>query len=176
MIRRKASVGDWVIGTGAAGNGLTEHLVYAMKVTETLTFDEYFTDPRFAAKKPNLAGSLKQAFGDNIYRRDEDGDWLQLDSHHSLANGSPNPSNIANDTQTNRILLSEHFSYFGAEAREIPTHVRIHGAADLIAGRGYKNHFDPEHVKQFVEWFEELDISGADGRPREWLKNGALRR
>ena len=67
LIRRMASPGDWVIGTGAAGNLLTGHLVYAMQVTEVLTFDEYFDDVRFQTKKPNLGGSLKQAFGDNIY-------------------------------------------------------------------------------------------------------------
>jgi Nucleotide modification associated domain 2 len=176
LIRKKAAVGDWVIGTGAAGNGLTGHLVYAMKITETMTFDDYFADPRFQAKKPNIMGSLKQAFGDNIYHRGQAGDWLQLDSHHSLADGSPNPANVANDTQTNRLLLSDHFGYFGANAPAIPMNVRISGTNDLRAGRGYKNNFDPDFVEWFVGWFEQLDRIGADGRPREWLRRGALRK
>ena len=61
MLRRKASIGDWVVGTGSDPNGLTGHLVFAMKVTETMRFDEYFSDSRFQEKKPNLSGSLKQA-------------------------------------------------------------------------------------------------------------------
>ena len=56
LIRRKANIDDWVVGTGAADNGLTGHLVYAMKVTETMTFDDYFADPRFHEKNPNVAG------------------------------------------------------------------------------------------------------------------------
>lgn len=64
---------DWVVGTGSASDGLTGHLVYAMRVTQTMTFDDYFVDHRFQMKKPNLAGSRKQAFGDNIYHRNEAG-------------------------------------------------------------------------------------------------------
>src|ERR1700758_4385988 len=69
-IRKGAGIGDWVVGTGGAANKLTGHLVYAMQVTEALSFDEYFADPRFQEKKPDLSGSLKRAFGDNIYYRE----------------------------------------------------------------------------------------------------------
>jgi hypothetical protein len=176
VLRRKASVGDWVIGTGSAANGLTGHLVYAMRVDEAMSFDDYFADPRFEAKKPNLAGSLKQAFGDNIYSRDVAGKWQQLDSHHSLQDGSLNPNNIANDTNPNRLLLSDHFAYFGVAAPQIPPHIRFHGTGDLCALRLYKVNFSVEHVDRFVHWFEGLGMSGSSGKPREWLKNGALRR
>lgn len=175
VIRRMTDIGDWVIGTGAAGNGLTGHLVFAMKVTEAITFDEYFTESRFQAKKPDLTGSRKQAFGDNIYFRDDDGQWQQLDSHHALPDGSPNPNNVANDTQTNRVLVSNHFSYFGAAALEIPDRVRRDGTTDLVALRGYKNNFNAEHVTRFVGWLEGLRSTGATGRPAEWLKRGGLK-
>jgi hypothetical protein len=46
-------------------------------------------------KKPNLRGSKKQAFGDNIYSRNAQGNrWCQADSHHSLKDGTPNLSNV----------------------------------------------------------------------------------
>lgn len=176
MLRRKVSVGDWVIGTGSAPNGLTGHLVYAMKVTETMSFDCYFADPRFHEKKPNLAGSLKQMFGDNIYSRDPAGEWQQLDSHHSLQDGSPNPANITNDTNPNRLLLSDHFAYFGDAAPKIPPDVRIHSGQDICALRHYRVNFSPEHMARFVDWFEGLGVFGPNGTPREWLKNGAMRR
>lgn len=175
-VRRKASVGDWVIGTGCASNGLTGHLVYAMKVSETMSFDDYFADPRFQEKKPNLAGSLKQAFGDNIYSRNLAGEWQQLDSHHSLQDGSLNPTNVGNDTSPNRLLLSNHFAYFGAAAPEIPPDIRISGTEDICALRHYKVNFSEEVVDRFVHWFEALGASGPEGKPHEWLKNGALRR
>ena len=48
-IRERATVGDWVIGTGSGAkekqrNG---YLVFAMRVTETMSFDEYWKDIRF---------------------------------------------------------------------------------------------------------------------------------
>jgi hypothetical protein len=171
-----ASVGDWVIGTGSAENGLTGRLVYAMKVTEIISFEDYFADERFQEKKPNLAGSLKQAFGDNIYFRDRTGAWDQLDSHHSLQNGIPNPTNIRNDTDPDRLLLSDHFAYFGMNALEIPKEIRFHDGVDICAQRHYRVNFKAEHAGQFVGWFEGLDVSGFEGKPYEWLKNGALRR
>lgn len=176
MLRKQASIGDWVVGTGCAPNKLTGHLVFAMKVTETMGFDAYFANPRFQAKKPNLSGSLKQAFGDNIYASNQDGVWSQLDSHHSLQNGSPNPENIDNDTVPDRLLLSDHFTYFGEAAPEIPAHVRTYAGQDLCAIRLYKVNFDPGHVAAFVDWFEGLAITGLQGRPYEWRQNGALRR
>jgi hypothetical protein len=74
-IRKTAQVGDWVIGTGSKSKARDGQLVYAMRVSETMTFDEYWADPRFASKRPSLVGSLKQAFGDNIYHRTADGGW-----------------------------------------------------------------------------------------------------
>jgi hypothetical protein len=64
-----AQVDDWVLGTGSKSAAREKRAVYAMRVTGTLTFEEYWDDPRFQSKKPNLRGSKKQAFGDNIYHR-----------------------------------------------------------------------------------------------------------
>ena len=89
-----ASIGDWIIGTGSKRKGRQRCLVYAMRVTETMTFNEYWKDERFRRKKPNLRGSMKQAFGDNIYFQDDTGQWQQQDSHHSYQGGLPNPHNI----------------------------------------------------------------------------------
>ncbi len=176
VIRRKASVGDWVVGTGGARRGMTGRLIYAMKVTETMTFDDYFMDLRFQLKKPNLRGSLKQCFGDNIYSRDADGRWEQLDSHHSLSDGSPNPENIATDTSTNRVLLSTEFVYFGADAPLLPTALQSRGPEGICAGRAYRVNFEPGVGATFLNWLQGLGASGQIGAPFEWQKNGALRR
>ena len=90
-IREAANIGDWVLGTGSKTRGRADHVVFAMRVTETLTFNEYWADPRFRTKRPNLRGSKKQAFGDNIYHRDSDSEqWIQEDSHHSYSDGTMN--------------------------------------------------------------------------------------
>ena len=44
-IRRTAQEGDYVVGIGPKGPG--NHLVYAMRVTETVEFDDYWQDKRF---------------------------------------------------------------------------------------------------------------------------------
>lgn len=98
-IRSVAGIGDWVVGTGSRTRNRENNLVYAMRVTGGMTFEEYWAASRFQRKKVNLRGSKKQAFGDNIYSKDaQTGRWRQADSHHSLEDGSPNPLNISADT------------------------------------------------------------------------------
>src|SRR5712691_6687179 len=53
-VRKAAHLGDWVVGTGSAGRKRAGFLVFAMKVEEALTFDEYWTDERFFQKRANL--------------------------------------------------------------------------------------------------------------------------
>ena len=70
--------------------------------------------------------------GDNIYHRPEaEAIWQQLDSHHSLADGSPNPLNVENDTKADRVLVSRHFYYFGSKAPLAP--------AGMLKAVGFKN-------------------------------------
>ena len=83
-IRKSAEPGDWVAGIGSTQNQLEGRLVYAMRVEEKMSFDEYWTDPRFAEKKPNLKGGREQCCGDNIYHQTPDGEWVQEKSLHQL--------------------------------------------------------------------------------------------
>jgi hypothetical protein len=106
-----------------------------MRVGEALSFGKYWEDPRFASKRPNLAGSRKMTFGDNIYHRDGDDRWVQLDSHHSLHDGSANPLNVATDTRVDRVLVSQEFIYWGGGGPPIPSELRALGedAEDLCS-------------------------------------------
>lgn len=166
-IRAAAKIGDWVVGTGSAEKHRRGRLVYAMRVSETMSFNEYWNDSRFQQKKPNLRSSRKHAFGDNIYFQ-QDGKWSQINSHHSFADGEPNQRNIDNDTQTDRILVGERFAYFGGGGPQVPDRLRNFGGHDLCAGRGHKVHFPPEMEGVFVEWFDGLAVNGCVGRPLEW--------
>jgi len=169
-IREHAQVGDWVIGTGSKRHSLDGHLVYAMKVAETHTYDQYWENPRFSQKKPNLGTSLKYAFGDNIYHHHpKTGKWLQENSHHSLPNGRPNPANIKHDTQTPRVLLGTVFGYWGREAPGIPARFRRDGGTDVCCQHpGHKCNFPIRFVQSFVNWIESLNLSGYAGRPSDW--------
>src|SRR6185295_10141314 len=107
-IRNRAEVGDWVIGMGGARLKATGRCIFAMRVSEKLTFNEYWESPRFLDKKPVRNGSLKMIVGDNIYYFDTGvGEWSQADSHHSNADGSINRDNLARDTQSNNVLVSQ---------------------------------------------------------------------
>ena len=40
-IRRTARVGDWILGTGSKAAGLAGHVIYAMRVDEAITLEDY---------------------------------------------------------------------------------------------------------------------------------------
>ena len=116
-IRNGASVGDWIMGVGGTRLKATGRCVYLMKVTEIITFDEYWEDSRFRLKKPVRNGSLVMMVGDNIYHREnKNTSWIQEDSHHSNPDGSIKFSNLQRDTKSNNVLISSLFFYFGSEA------------------------------------------------------------
>jgi hypothetical protein len=166
IIRRTATIGDWVIGTGSKVYGLQGRLVYAMNVSEVLSYDEYWREPRYRNKRPNLTGSRKQAYGDNIYHRTRGGRWVQADSHHSNTDGSPNPHNIAHDTQTPRVLIGVDFVYWGALGPKIPKQFRH--PIDVCAHRGHKCSFPPDFTASFVEWIRSFGVHGYAGAPAEF--------
>lgn len=171
MIRGTARVEDWVLGTGSADKGRSGRAIYAMRVQETMTFSEYWVDPRFARKRPDLRASQKIAFGDNIYRPDGSGGWRQLDSHHSLHDGSPNPLNLVADTATDRVLVSQDFIYWGRDGPTVPAHLRSFGARheDLCCRtQGHRCRFDEGLAAAAVAWFESFADRGLQGRPADW--------
>ena len=169
VIRRCANVGDWIVGTGSASNRLSGHLVFVMQVSEKITYNEYWSDPRFKNKRSDLHGSLKQAFGDNIYHRDQASNvWCQEPSHHSHEDGTSNLSNIANDTQTEFILVGEKFAYWGGSGPLLPAIFRRAAGPNICANRGHKCNFPPDFVASFLEWFESLNVSGYLYRPKQF--------
>ncbi len=169
LIRRRANIDDWVVGTGSKSKELQGHVVFAMQVAETLTFDQYWNDARFLSKRPHLDGSLKQALGDNIYHHASDtGKWVQENSHHSFSDGLPNLRNIQNDTQTDRVLVGVKFAYWGRSGPLIPREFR--GADfNVCAHRGHKCKFsNVAAVDTFIQWIRSLDVRGYVGVPAAW--------
>ncbi len=159
-IRHQAQIGDWVIGTGPIKKlNIPGRLVYAMRVTEKSTFNQYWDDPRFQVKKPHMNGGLKQAFGDNIYYKNVK--WRQENSHHSLPGGKVNMHNLVRDTKYPDVLISNHFYYFGKNHIAIPSRF-----ADLCLRRqGYKKNHDDKLVNAFLNWLENKFSPGLLGNP-----------
>ncbi len=171
QIRKHAQVGDWIVGTGSMRYGLEDRLVFVMEVAEAITFDEYWQDPRFRLKRPNLSGSIKQAFGDNIYHRDRKTKrWIQENSHHSMSTGRPNRANVRHDTRVDRVLIGFDFIYWGKEGPKVPK--RFSRGDDDIhkVVTGHKCRFPEEFVERFRKWVESRPERGYAGRPREFSK------
>ena len=166
QIRQAAMTGDWLVGTGSKTRQRDGYLVYAMRVSEAVSFNDYWDEPRFHNKRPNLHASKTRAFGDNIYQWDEpNGSWLQADSHHSLHDGTLNIHNVLRDTSVNRVLVSDDFVYFGGQGPKIPT---FGGKSIVHAGIGHRNNFSEETIIQFVEWLRGLEEIGYCGSPLDW--------
>ena len=163
-IRKSASVGDWIVGTSSISTGSLNKLVFAMKVTEKLTFNEYWYDERFMNKRPILNQSRKFQYGDNIYHK-EGVEWLQLPSHHSEEDGSFNYKNIATDTKTDNVLISSHFYYFGGNGVSIPSEL-----LDIVKkGPSYK-YLDNSLHDYFLNNFINKFPLGLNGSPFAWTK------
>jgi Nucleotide modification associated domain 2 len=123
-----------------------------MKVTETLTFNEYWASAIFFDKRPVRNGSSVMMVGDNIYHRDRgDSRWTQSDSHHSHPDGSPNLLNINKDTSADRVLACREFFYFGKAAPAAPS--------GLLEELGFQNRighrvFDATDCGALLAWIK----------------------
>lgn len=174
-IRAHAEVGDWVLGTGSKGAyDSAGRIIFAMRVDETCDFNTYWNDPRFARKRPLLNGSLKQMYGDNIYRKVR-GKWRQADSHHSLEDGCPNPCNIERDTSADRVLLSHHFVYFGSMAPKIPKRLRpFRPTNEDICHHGVGHRILSDRAARALEnYLDKRGQWGLQGFPLEFPKHQA---
>lgn len=149
-IRKSACIGDWVIGMGGSRLKARGRCIYAMEVTQAVTFNEYWSSREFRDKRPVRNGSRVMMVGDNIYHLTKgEAVWQQLDSHHSLADGSPNPLNVEKDTKANRVLISRNFYYFGSGAPMAPPGMLKHlGFKNAIGHRV----FDGAVCAELIAW------------------------
>lgn len=169
-IRRYAQIGDWIVGTESISMGHDgKRIIFAMKIDEKLTFREYWNDMRFQCKKPVMNGSKKQMYGDNIYEYNEiDNVLVQVDSHHSLANGEKNNLNYDRDVKGEYVLISKKFWYFGSEGPEIPD---IFSEQIIKRGIGHRIIHDENLIRVFIAWLENNYKEGYLGEPYEFKKD-----
>lgn len=162
VIRRKAEVGDWIVGISPKVTG--NKIIYSMQVEEILTYHEYFRDRRFTAKIPDYTkGRMVYERGDNIYKPLPNGDLQQLQSMHS-SGIKENPKNKARDLRGNHVLISRLFYYFGSLAIPLPGEFE-----ELKVGKGHKNQFPSNVVARFVR-FITRQKAGLNGPPSNWAE------
>jgi hypothetical protein len=153
-IRRTAQVGDWITATGPTRAATHQKLIYAMRVDEILPTENYFTDKRFAAKKPQMQSPDPTArAGDNMYELKKE-NWLR----------HPGPRDIDSmekDTGGKNALISRYFFYFGDKAIAIPP-----AFASLIhKNQGHRNKFPEDLITKFVAWLEMNHEPAVHGEP-----------
>lgn len=183
-IRWRTSIGEWVVGIGSTADGIRGRMVFAMKVEEALTFEKYWKDKRFQMKKPNFRGSLKQAQGDNVYHR-RDGEWVQERSRHTHRNPEMTTKHTRRDTKRDRVLVSNRFVYYGADAIELPIDLRDESGNRVCLDGSQtpngrlqraRNFDDAGLTARFEKWLSASGRWGCVGEPCEWRKRNAITR
>jgi hypothetical protein len=172
-IRKKAKIGDWIVGLGGRRLKATGRCIFAMCVTEIINFNEYWSNPVFFDKRPVRNGSSRMMVGDNIYHFDfRNKLWCQADSHHSCSDGSVNIANLKRDTSSDQVLISRQFFYFGKNAPKIPD--------EIISEIGYKNRigqstYDEQRCVRLIDWLFTnfgLRINFVQGDPFDFEISG----
>ena len=170
-IRNAAKVGDWVAGftsSRLAGHDIgSERLVYLMRVAEKLLLRDYFLDPRFEGKKPDLGTDGPEAkAGDNIYRP-LSCDAASAGDFEQLANGNHGPRHSERDVGGNFVLVSDEFYYFGGSALAVPRDVR----PDVPRGQSrYGRGACPTQAARFLRYIRANYRVGRHGQPHNWLR------
>ena len=111
QLRKNAKVGDWIAGWTSSHIAHTptpvgeERLIYLAKVSEKLTFAEYWE--KYPVKRPVYTDdtSVLERYGDNIYKPVEGGFEQIRNVHHT-------DKNMAKDLRGQYVLVCSEFYYF----------------------------------------------------------------
>jgi hypothetical protein len=145
VIRRLAKKGDWIVGTGSKKFGLQNQIVYAMEVSDVLSFQQYDDlckrDKTLKKKIPDTTSNdFRRHVGDCIYDFSVK-PFLQRDGPHTL-------SNIKTDMGGKRVLLSTNFYYFGRAPIKLPENL----LPIVRQGQGHKSKSNDKYKDAFLEW------------------------
>ena len=160
VIRRNASEGDWVCGTGSVENVGNNWLIYAMKIAKVMRLEDYGSDKRFAKKIPGPGA--RRRIGDNIYYRDQNGVIRQrFPSVHSFPD-KENEEFMEHDLKGENVLISstDSFYYFGRKALKIPESLSY----IVKKGPGHKCNFSQRIIREFLHWIQKRK-PGINGYP-----------
>jgi hypothetical protein len=161
----------WIVGLSPKAKG--NKIIYMMKVTDVLSFDEYFTKEKYKMKKPDFTKKeLIYRRGDNIYQPLGNGEYKQLRSWHSKNferdDWNEDPCTKEQDLKGEYVLISDCFYYLGREATNPPDDLR-----DLTVGRKHRCNFDDATKLAFLKFVEERPSSknAITAPPSKWDKN-----
>jgi hypothetical protein len=151
-IRRAASVGDWIVGTGSCHSPIgdvSSRIVYAMRVSKKLPMSEYdaFAREHCPGKIPDWShDDPRRRLGDAIYDFRSNPPRLRPSVH--------NEGNRERDLSGGYALISDHFFYFGDQPRLLPPALR------RIARQrqGHRSVANDALLKPFLAWLDRLGL------------------
>jgi hypothetical protein len=163
-IRLAAEVEDWIVGLGSAKSpigDISDHVVYAMKVTSKMTLEEYdqFCKTFVIKKKPDWRNrDYRMRMGDCIYN------YIAGSTNPKIRTGVHIEANMEKDLGGLYALVSKQYYYFGDQPVKLPDDLR----PIMHTTQGHKSDANQDYVDLFVNWIESLDIvpNKAIGEPQ----------
>jgi hypothetical protein len=165
-IRFSKEIGDWIAGftsrkvCGDPVGG--EKLVYLMQVETKLLIAQYFSDPRYRNKIPDLQQRFQvHRVGDNIYRPVSSGKRIEQlpNEYHSCGDSKY-------DLSGKFVLISSKFRYFGRAARTIPDDIRPE-VPSTQHPHGRQTH-DEHRARAFIDFVFRIRGSAVEAAPYTW--------
>jgi len=149
-IRASAKVGDWIVGTSSHKTGSNFNMVYAMKVSQKMSFKDYdlFCKKQLTTKIPKTnSKAYAERQGDCIYafEQSEDDPQMRANENHSI-------DHMNHDLNGKNVLLSNQYYYFGSNAKELPT--ELWGI--VKKGPGHKSASNTPYIDPFINWIKNV--------------------
>ena len=136
LIRKHAKINDYIIGFGSKTLGSFNKIIYIMKVTDKMSYDNY---NKFC--KQNNKKKIK--YGDCIYYKVKNTFKQRKNIHH-------HNECIIHDTKSPYVLISDDYLYFGKNAIDIPYEL-----TNIIpTSRGHKSKSIESLENNFDIWFK----------------------
>jgi hypothetical protein len=164
VIRKFANIGDWIIGTGSkkvkVGDKIVDysnHIVYAMKVTDKKTMKEYddFCKKEYINKIPNFrTNDWRIKVGDCIYDYSVEYPRIRKSVH--------NEKNRKRDMSGINSLISNNFYYFGSDPKLIPEEL----LCLIKSGPGHKKIELTDVIEKFENWISIFDLNRVYANPQ----------
>jgi len=172
-IRECKKIGDWIAGftSGKLNSDVIgkERLVYLMQITNKITFKEYWRNPEYNERKPQLeSNDVLKMRGDNIYIPLVESP-VDADDFKQLPNRNHSEKDQKKDLSGKYVLISNKFYYFGSEPLVIPNAIRPN------VPKGQSGHGaitdDVEKVNRFISFIESHYRPGIYNHPHSWFKD-----
>jgi hypothetical protein len=138
-----------------------------MKVREVLSFQEYWEDSRFCAKRPDGSdgASILSRCGDNCYEPLSGGGFGQVwrSGHWDRERDQEDVGAREKDVGGEHVLVARRFAYFGMESPKLPPELK----SVPYPGRGHRVKLTSSQKAVVLEYVKGLP-RGIHGRPRLW--------